>query len=155
MLILEQSHDLQAMDPFLARILKDAQHTRLILLAKTPPTRSVVALMKAGVECVLDKPVCGDALRLAVIRAGATEDSQDEGTAVQAFDVAPGSLQVLTAQQRRVAELIYQGKSNRQIADLLSIAVKTVECHRRQVMQRLEVRSAAALVRRLGEFKSP
>jgi DNA-binding NarL/FixJ family response regulator len=61
---------------------------------------------------------------------------------------------VLTAQQQRVAELVYLGNSNRQIAATLTIAVKTVESHRSQIMSRLKVSSVAELIRLMAREKT-
>lgn len=59
----------------------------------------------------------------------------------------------LTVRQREILQLIAEGRSTREIADRLSISVKTVETHRGQIMQRLKVRDVASLTRyaiRLG-----
>lgn len=54
---------------------------------------------------------------------------------------------VLTARERSVVQLIAEGHSNKKIADILSISVKTVETHRAAAMRKLNISSAAALVR--------
>ena len=59
----------------------------------------------------------------------------------------------LTARQREILQLIAEGRSTREIAGRLSISIKTVETHRAQIMQRLDVRDVASLTRyaiRLG-----
>jgi DNA-binding NarL/FixJ family response regulator len=53
-----------------------------------------------------------------------------------------------------VAELVYLGNSNRQIAATLAIAVKTVESHRSQIMSRLKLRSVAELIRLMAREKT-
>jgi len=54
---------------------------------------------------------------------------------------------VLTAREREVVRLIAEGKSNKSIAYLLDISVKTVETHRSAAMRKLDVHSTAQLVR--------
>lgn len=54
---------------------------------------------------------------------------------------------VLTSRERSVVQLIAEGHSNKQIGNILSISVKTVETHRAAAMRKLNVSSAAALVR--------
>ncbi len=54
---------------------------------------------------------------------------------------------VLTAREREVLELIASGLTNRQIADKLFISIKTVETHRTNIMQKLDVHTIADLVR--------
>ena len=53
----------------------------------------------------------------------------------------------LTARQTQVLRFIADGKSNKQIALELNISVKTVESHRTQLMDRLEIHDIAGLVR--------
>jgi DNA-binding NarL/FixJ family response regulator len=52
----------------------------------------------------------------------------------------------LTAREREVVRLIAEGKSNKTIAYLLDISVKTVETHRSASMRKLNVHSTAQLV---------
>jgi DNA-binding NarL/FixJ family response regulator len=53
----------------------------------------------------------------------------------------------LTPRQREVLQLVAEGKSAKEIASLLFISVKTVEFHKKHLMQELNLRSTAALVR--------
>jgi len=53
----------------------------------------------------------------------------------------------LTAREREVVQLIAEGNSNKKIAYLLSISVKTVETHRSASMRKLDIHSTAELVR--------
>jgi DNA-binding CsgD family transcriptional regulator len=58
-----------------------------------------------------------------------------------------GPTEQLTARQREVLQLIAEGKSTRKIADLLGTSIKTAETHRAQLMDRLNIRDVAGLVR--------
>ena len=58
-----------------------------------------------------------------------------------------GATEILTRREREVVQLISEGKINKQVAEILSISVKTVETHRATVMQKLKLRTAADLVR--------
>lgn len=53
----------------------------------------------------------------------------------------------LTLRERETIQLIAEGKSNKEIADLFEISVKTVETHRAAIMRKLHIDSFAALVR--------
>jgi DNA-binding NarL/FixJ family response regulator len=57
------------------------------------------------------------------------------------------SASMLTAREREVVQLIAEGNSNKKIAQLLSISVKTVETHRSASMRKLDIHSTADLVR--------
>jgi DNA-binding CsgD family transcriptional regulator len=57
---------------------------------------------------------------------------------------APGT--GLTPQERRIADLASQGRTNRQIAASLSLSVNTVETHLQRVFAKLDIRSRVELV---------
>jgi DNA-binding NarL/FixJ family response regulator len=51
----------------------------------------------------------------------------------------------LTSRQREVLQLIAEGHSTREIAELLTISVKTVETHRANLMDKLDIHTTAGL----------
>lgn len=53
----------------------------------------------------------------------------------------------LTPRQREILKLIAEGHTTKAIADLLSVSVKTVEAHRLQLMERLDIHDITGLVR--------
>lgn len=56
-------------------------------------------------------------------------------------------LETLSPRQREVLRLIAEGRTTKQIAQMLAISVKTVETHRAQLMERLDIHDVAGLVR--------
>ena len=54
---------------------------------------------------------------------------------------------VLTEREREVLQRIAEGRSTKEIADDLGVSVKTVETHRRNIMEKLDLRSVAALTK--------
>ena len=55
------------------------------------------------------------------------------------------SWDTLTQREREVLKLVGEGYQNKKIADYLCISVKTVEKHRANIMQKLDLHSASAL----------
>lgn len=53
----------------------------------------------------------------------------------------------LTTREREVVKLIAEGRSSREIADLLSISVRTVDNHRANIMEKLNLKKATDLVK--------
>ena len=53
----------------------------------------------------------------------------------------------LTIREREVVRLIAEGKSSKDVGDVLEMSVKTVETHRANVMRKLQVHSVSELVR--------
>lgn len=54
--------------------------------------------------------------------------------------------EALSEREREIFQLIAEGHSNKDIAELLSISVATVETHRSHILQKLDVHSTAELV---------
>jgi two-component system, NarL family, response regulator NreC len=54
--------------------------------------------------------------------------------------------EALSEREREVFQLVAEGHSNKDVADLLSISVATVETHRAHILQKLDVHSTAELV---------
>ena len=54
---------------------------------------------------------------------------------------------VLTPSEREVLQLIAEGKSTKQIASVLNVSVKTIETHRQQIMDKLNIHSVAELTK--------
>jgi DNA-binding NarL/FixJ family response regulator len=63
------------------------------------------------------------------------------------YGVKEGRDHILTAREKMVLRLIASGFSNKQIADKLSISIKTVETHRTKIMQKLNAHKTADIVR--------
>jgi DNA-binding NarL/FixJ family response regulator len=58
-----------------------------------------------------------------------------------------GKAEGLTPREREIVQLLAEGKSNKQVAAVLGISIKTVETHRATVMRKLRLESFADLVR--------
>ena len=57
------------------------------------------------------------------------------------------SFSPLSVREREVLQLVAEGKSTKEIASILNISVKTVESHRKQVMDKLDLHSIAELTK--------
>jgi DNA-binding NarL/FixJ family response regulator len=53
---------------------------------------------------------------------------------------------VLTSREREIVQLLTEGKTNKEVASILSISVRTVEAHRAAIMNKLGINSLAELV---------
>jgi DNA-binding NarL/FixJ family response regulator len=58
-----------------------------------------------------------------------------------------GALAPLTAREREIAELVAQGRTNREIAEQLVLSARTIDAHLRNVYAKLGVRSRVELAR--------
>jgi len=53
----------------------------------------------------------------------------------------------LTPREREVLKLVAEGKSNKEISELLFISIRTVENHRANIMNKLKIKKTADLIR--------
>ena len=58
-----------------------------------------------------------------------------------------GPLEQLTIRQREILQLIAEGQNTKQIAEILKVSPKTIEYHRRKLMDSLDVHDVPGLVR--------
>jgi DNA-binding NarL/FixJ family response regulator len=60
---------------------------------------------------------------------------------------APSPLDELTPRQREILQLVAEGRTTKEIAGRLDLSVKTVETHRAQLMERLDIHDVPGLVK--------
>ena len=59
---------------------------------------------------------------------------------------ATDTFHLLTAREREVLQLLAEGRSNKEVASLLELALSTVETHRANLMQKLSLHNTAEIV---------
>jgi two-component system response regulator FixJ len=102
-----------------------------------------VQAMKAGAIDFLEKPFEKPALLAALERAFAV---QSRGVASDQ-KISDHKRQELTKRERAVFNLLVEGLQNKVIAHKLGISARTVEVHRRRVMEKTGARNLAELVK--------
>jgi ligand-binding sensor domain-containing protein/DNA-binding CsgD family transcriptional regulator len=73
--------------------------------------------------------------------------SEKRETALEQALGSQAELAVLTPRQKEILQLIAEGHATREIAGMLNLSIKTVEAHRANLMERLEIRDIPGLVR--------
>lgn len=104
-----------------------------------------VSTMKKGAVDFLEKPFNESDLREIVARM--LEQAVQRISKFQAQKDHEAMLARLTAREQQVLERIVAGRLNKQIADDLGISIKTVEAHRANIMEKLEVTTVADLMK--------
>jgi DNA-binding NarL/FixJ family response regulator len=125
--------------------------TRTLLLTSRHEERLLLEALEAGVHgCVL-KTYQADELIRAIREVMAGGIYLSAGTSrfvVEAYrSRTPLRPDPLSQRERQVLQLIAEGKRTREIADLLSVSVKTAESHRTHIMKKLGISQTAGLVR--------
>jgi FixJ family two-component response regulator len=103
------------------------------------------AALKNGAFDFLEKPV-GDEMLLDVLRNALRADGERRASAI-ARSAATERLERLTAREREVLALLASGNQNREIAAHLGISPRTVEVHKARIMEKLDCRSLAEVIR--------
>lgn len=104
-----------------------------------------VSTMKKGAVDFLEKPFNESDLRDIVARM--LEDAAERFDQARAKRNQQAVLSRLTAREQQVLERIVAGRLNKQIAGDLNISIKTVEAHRANIMEKLEVTTVADLMK--------
>jgi DNA-binding NarL/FixJ family response regulator len=128
---------------------------KIIVLTQYGDPEYVRRFLKAGVSGYVLKKAAGadlvSAIR-AVARGGLVLDPevardafQDSGT--PAHGDVPDPYETLTDREKQVLKLVAEGHSNKEVAELLNISVKTAMSHREHVMLKLRVHNRTELVR--------
>ena len=110
-----------------------------------------VHVLKQGAADFLQKPVDGDRL-IAVVEAAVKRDLERVETD-ERDNADRAAFETLTAREKEVVKLVAEGLQNKEIAEKLNIAEKTVKVHRGSATRKLNVRNGvdiATLLRRIG-----
>ena len=104
-----------------------------------------VEAMQRGAVDFIPKPFRDDEL-LDRINKALDNDRKNRDSLVER-EVIEERIEKLTPREKQVMELVVQGKANKVIAGDLEVSQRTVEIHRARVMEKMQVRSVAQLVR--------
>jgi DNA-binding NarL/FixJ family response regulator len=136
-------------------IRKRVPRARIIVLSQYGDPEYVRRFLKAGVAGYVLKKAAGAELVTAiraVLRGGLVLDPeiargamQDGGA--QAGADAPDAYETLTDREKQILKLVAEGHSNKEVAELLNISVKTAMSHREHLMTKLQVHNRTELIR--------
>jgi DNA-binding NarL/FixJ family response regulator len=137
-----------------ARLAKEHSKTRVIILSMHADQVYVRQALQAGAAGYLLKGSDLAELELALkaVTRGDTylspSVSKDVvGDLLSGKAPAANPLDELTPRQRETLQLIAEGKTTKEIASRLNLSIKTVETHRAQLMERLDIHDVAGLVK--------
>jgi FixJ family two-component response regulator len=120
----------------------------IVFVTGVSDIRYAVQAMRAGAVSCLAKPV-QRAEFIAAVREALSKDAACRARSGQRQELS-GRLARLTPRERQVLGLLASGMLNKQIAAELGASEKTIKVHRGRVMEKMQVRTATALVRLLS-----
>ena len=137
------------------QIVRDFPDAKVLALSMDPSRRIVAQMLTAGASgylvktCALEELVWG--VRAVAegktylspqIADGVVDGYVHQGSAAEQVPCA-----LLSGREREVLQLVAEGKSTKEIAATLHLAAKTVEAHRHNIMEKLDVHSIAGLTK--------
>jgi DNA-binding NarL/FixJ family response regulator len=162
-LVAEKEPDVALMDIWMPRLSgidatrrigKRGLATRVLVLSMHESRSYVEEVLRAGAAGYIVKNAAPEDLLNAVdaVRSGAsylspTITQQVVDAIVRPSDAAPQGTAALTDREREVLQLIAEGLSSKEIAELLGVSLKTVDSHRSNLMEKLDIHKVSGLVR--------
>jgi DNA-binding NarL/FixJ family response regulator len=137
-------------------IKEQSPETKIVVLSMHASRAYVVKVLQAGASGYLLKDSAFEELAAALkaaregkmyLSAGISEVSATTPAAGKVAETDILQSERLTRRELQVLQLIAEGKSTKEIAVKLAISVKTVETHRKQIMEKLGIRTVAGLTK--------
>lgn len=137
------------------QILDEVPKVKVIALSMHSDKQFVDGMLRAGVKGYLLKDCASEELILCIqtVSSGRVYLSPTITPMVVREFVNPtpedvlGAGAVLSSRERQVLQMIAEGRSTKEIADLLFISVKTVESHRKKIMDKTGLHTVADLTK--------
>lgn len=135
------------------QILQESEETKILALSMHGSGQIVSDMLRAGASgyvvksCPIDEVV--NAIR-AVMEGKTYLSPEIAGDVVEGFVRGKGKdrrSSALSDREKEVLQLVAEGKSSKEIAAQLHVTVKTIEWHRKSIMDKLSIRSIAELTK--------
>ena len=137
------------------QIVSETPDTKVIAFSMHSDRRFITRMLKAGVSGYLLKDCAFEELANAInsvisnetylsprITTTVLKDYMNQLTLNEPTDIS-----LLTAREQEVLQLIAEGNTTKETASLLHVSRKTIETHRRQIMEKLKINSIAELTK--------
>jgi len=133
------------------RMAENAPHARVLALSMHKDSVYVRETLRAGARGYLLKDSVAADLVSAVRAVAAGEGYLSPAVSDAVLDDyrrhVTNPIDLLTSREREVLQMLAEGKTNKEIADILNLSVYTVDAHRGRIMEKLNVHSINELVR--------
>lgn len=136
------------------RIKKASPKTKVLVLTQHDNKEYIVSSVRAGAAGCISKKMASSELVSAINAVHRGDSFLDPSAAklliddyLQRADGEMDPFERLTNREREVIKLVAEGRTNREIADLLRISVKTVLGYRTRIMEKLGIHNRTELVK--------
>ncbi len=136
-------------------IRKANPRTKILVLTQYEDREYIRRFLKVGVSGYVLKKAAGSELTAAIRaahRGGLVLDPEVAREAMEELEAGPAAAgadpyETLTDREKQVLKLVAEGRSNKEVAEILDISVKTAMSHRERIMKKLNLHSRTDLVR--------
>jgi DNA-binding NarL/FixJ family response regulator len=162
-MVIEKEPDVALMDIWMPRLSgidatrrigKRGLETKVLVLSMHESRAYVEEVLRAGAAGYIVKNAASQDLLNAIdaVCSGASYLSpsitqQVVDAIARPGDAAPSGVTALTDREREVLQLIAEGLSSKEIAGMLGVSLKTVDSHRSNLMEKLDIHKVSGLVR--------
>jgi DNA-binding NarL/FixJ family response regulator len=162
-MVLEKQPDVVIMDIWMPRlggidatrrIGKKGSKSKILVLSMHENRTYVEEVLRAGAAGYIVKNSAPEDLMEAIdaVCAGASYLSpaitqQVVDAISRPGDPTPTGISILTGREREVLQLIAEGLSSKEIAQMLGVSLKTIDSHRSNLMEKLDIHKVSGLVR--------
>ena len=138
------------------KLLKTNPNIKVVALSGHANREFVREMLKAGASAYVLKSRAYEELVRAIrevmkgkkyLSPDIAQGVVDEYVEISSSLSANPAFVVLTDREREALQLITEGKSTKEVADALNVNVKTIETHRRNIMEKLNLHSVAELTK--------
>ncbi|MEE9402467.1 MAG: response regulator transcription factor [Desulfobacteria bacterium] len=138
-----------------SQIIARAPHIKVLALSMHSDEHFVTGMLRAGASGYLLKDCAAEELCRAIRSLVANETHLSPKIASIVIEdyrrglseTRPARGKQLTPREREVLQLVAEGETSKKIAAQLHVSVKTVDAHRQQIMDKLDIRSVAGLTK--------
>jgi len=133
------------------RLASSVPHARVVALSMHKDSVYVREILRAGARCYLLKDFVAADLVSAIRAVASGEVYISPAVSNAVLDDyrrhVTNPIDLLSSREREVLQMLAEGKTNKEIAGVLSLSVYTVDAHRGRIMEKLNVHSINELVR--------
>lgn len=131
-------------------------HIGIVALSAHANKEYIREMLRAGASAYVLKQRAGEELVRAIrevangkkyLSADIARGVVDEYVALSAIRQERPAFVTLTDREREVLQQLAEGRTTKEMADLLHVSVKTIETHRRNIMEKLKLHSVAELTK--------
>jgi two-component system, NarL family, response regulator NreC len=137
------------------QIRRDSPKVKVIVLSMRSDSQAVLEAFAAGASAYLLKEAAFEevVLALKVVLQGKTYLSPAIAhvvvrNSVERWSASPGSMRRgISGREREILQLLAEGRTSKEMAASLYVSMKTIETHRKQIMDKLNLHSIAELTK--------